>query len=98
MENSATSSGQMALLEPVEHPHKPFTPGTQPDRVHSAMMDGEWRTLAQIAQRAVVPETTVGTRIRDLRKPKGYEHVIRVARYRLGSALRVYKMEEKPDG
>ena len=87
------NSGQMALLD--EHPHKPFKEGTQLDRVHEAMTGGKWLTLAQIAGRATVPETTVGSRMRDLRKLKGHEHVISVQRLRLGSALRVYRMEEK---
>lgn len=80
------------------HPHKPFKPGTQIYFVHRAMLGGEWLTLGTIAGRAAIPLSTVGSRIRDLRKPEGHEHVIRVARYRLGSALRVYKMEERPDG
>ena len=80
------------------HGHWPFKPGTQLYRAHWAMEDGKWRTLREIAVKAGIPETTVGSRIRDLRKPEGHEHVIRVARSQHSTRLRVYKMEEKADG
>lgn len=87
------NSGQMAFLE--SHPHKPFKPGTQLDRVHRAMRGSGWLTLEVIAKKADIPETTVGSRIRDLRKPRGYEHRIRVKQVPRTGGLHVYRMEEK---
>lgn len=89
------NSAQMTLLQPPEHPHKPFKPGTQLDRVHHAMLGGGWAILGVIASRAGIPATTVGSRIRDLRKPRGHEHIIHVEPYKPGSKLQVYRMEEK---
>lgn len=77
------------------HGHPRFKPGTQLDRVHRAMMGGKWATLAQIAGKAVVPESTVGSRIRDLRKLKGHEHIIYVKKLMSFSNAHVYRMEEK---
>lgn len=39
-------------------------------RVFKVMADGKWRSYAEIAAEADVPEGTVGSRVRDLRKPK----------------------------
>lgn len=45
-------------------------------RVHQAMADGEWHTLAQLAEAADAPEASVSARLRDLRKPEhGRFHV-----------------------
>lgn len=63
--------------------------------VHWAMRRG-WHSLVWISLQSNVPATTVGSRIRDLRKPDGYEHTIQVKRLRGG--LHLYKMEERPDG
>lgn len=63
-------------------------------RVHWTMHRG-WHSLSWMAAVSGVPATTVGSRIRDLRKPEGYEHIILVKRLRGG--LHLYKMEEKPD-
>lgn len=90
-----TETGQMALMESAEHPHKLFKPGTQLDRVHRAMMSGEWTSLTEIAVKAGVPQTTVGSRIRDLRKLKGHEHTIHVREVTSTGHLHVYRMEEK---
>lgn len=42
----------------------------QLNRVLTAMRDGQWRTLAQLAESAEAPEASVSARLRDLRKPK----------------------------
>lgn len=39
-------------------------------RVLALMKDGQWRTLAQIAEHTQDPEASVSARLRDLRKPK----------------------------
>ena len=87
--------GQMALLEPAPHGHKPFKPGTQLDRVHRAMMTGEWRTLLELSGMSGVSLSTIGSRIRDLRKPKGHEHIIHVTEVTGMAHLHVYRMEER---
>lgn len=38
--------------------------------VEAALADGEWWTLAELAQRVGKPEASVSARLRDLRKPK----------------------------
>lgn len=42
----------------------------QLDAVRSVMMDGQWRTLADIGGRVKAPEASVSARLRDLRKTK----------------------------
>lgn len=42
----------------------------QLDAVRRAMLDGAWRTLAEIAAAAGAPEASVSARLRDLRKPR----------------------------
>lgn len=88
-------AGQMALLEPAGRPHKPFSPGTQLYRVHRAMMGGGWATLTVIAGRADIPTSTIGSRIRDLRKLLGHEHTIHVKEHPMSKRLHLYRMEEK---
>lgn len=39
-------------------------------RVRDLMLDGRWRTLADIAAATGDPEASVSARLRDLRKPK----------------------------
>lgn len=43
---------------------------TQWERVRDLMLDGQWRTLHQIAQALDVPEASASARLRDLRKPR----------------------------
>lgn len=109
MEHRGTLTGQMALNIAAyrdglgradaanwrAHGHPQFKSGTQLDRVHKAMMGGKWATLARIANEAGIPTSTVGSRIRDLRKPKGHEHIIHVEPYKPKSKLHVYRMGEK---
>ena len=42
----------------------------QLEAVRSLMSDGEWRTLAQIANACAIPEASASARLRDLRKLK----------------------------
>lgn len=39
-------------------------------KVRDLMLDGKWRTLAQIAEEVGAPEASVSARLRDLRKSK----------------------------
>lgn len=48
----------------------------QLNRVQAAMFDGDWHTLADIAERTGDPEASVSARLRDLRKTKFGSHVI----------------------
>ena len=41
---------------------------TQLERVKDAMIDGQWRSLAQIAELAQAPQTSVSAQLRNLRK------------------------------
>lgn len=50
--------------------------GAQMRRVRSAMADGEWRTLAELADVASAPEASVSARLRDLRKRRFGSHVV----------------------
>lgn len=43
--------------------------GRQLDRVRNLMLDGQWRTLAEISAATGAPEASVSARLRDLRKP-----------------------------
>jgi hypothetical protein len=40
------------------------------ERVRNLMLDGKWRTLAEIAEEAHCPEASASSRLRDARKPK----------------------------
>jgi hypothetical protein len=39
-------------------------------RVRALMLDGKWRTLAEIAEATGYPEASISARLRDLRKPR----------------------------
>lgn len=41
-------------------------------RVYNLMMDGEWRTLREIANVTEDPESSISARLRDLRNEFGY--------------------------
>jgi len=43
---------------------------TQLERVKDSMIDGQWRTLQQIADQAQAPQTSVSAQLRNLRKPE----------------------------
>lgn len=45
-------------------------------RVRRVMADGEWRTLAVIAEETGDPEASVSARLRDLRKAKFGGHTV----------------------
>jgi hypothetical protein len=45
-------------------------------RVLSVMVDGQWRTLAEIAKAAQAPEASVSARLRDFRKPEFGGHEV----------------------
>ncbi|HVY65919.1 MAG TPA: hypothetical protein VHH11_13945 [Gammaproteobacteria bacterium] len=49
--------------------------GAQMARVRALLLDGRWRTLAEIAVATGDPEASVSARVRDLRKPRfgGYD-------------------------
>lgn len=44
--------------------------GRQLEAVRSLMLDGRWRSLAEIAEATGSPEASVSARLRDLRKPR----------------------------
>ena len=45
-------------------------------RVFAAMSDGQWHSMYAIAQKAHAPESSVGARLRDLRKPRFGGHTV----------------------
>lgn len=46
------------------------------DRVRGLMEDGEWRTLAAIAEATGAPEASVSARLRDLRKQRHGSRIV----------------------
>lgn len=50
--------------------------GKELGRVWAVMRDGQWRTLAQLAQAVGAPEASVSARLRDLRKERFGNHVV----------------------
>lgn len=62
-------------------------------RVQALMADGQWRTLAQIAQAVGGSEAGVSARLRDLRKPRFGGHVIEREYVRDGQWM--YRMKER---
>jgi len=59
-------------------------------RVRDLMLDGEWRTLREIAVATGDPEASVSARLRDLRKPK-FGHMTVERRY-VGDGLFQYRI------
>jgi hypothetical protein len=49
---------------------------TQYGRTFALMLDGQWRTLAEIASTTGCPEASVSARLRDMRKPRFGEHTV----------------------
>jgi hypothetical protein len=50
--------------------------GAQAQRVLDLMLDGRWRTLAEISEQTHDPEASVSARLRDLRKPAHGGYII----------------------
>lgn len=44
--------------------------------VHDAMIDGKWRTLAEIEAITHAPQASISARLRDLRKPRFQCHIV----------------------
>ena len=65
--------------------------GLQRGRVHRAMSDGQWHTLAKISEITKDPEASVSARLRDLRKKKFGGFI--VDRQRLDSGLYRYRIK-----
>jgi hypothetical protein len=63
-------------------------------RVYSLMLDGEWRTIADIAAHCGCSEAGASARLRDLRKEKFREHYpnLEVQRKNCGGGLWMYRM------
>jgi hypothetical protein len=63
-------------------------------KVKDLMIDGQWRTLAEIAEVVGAPEGSVSARLRDLRKEKfgGYN----VERRRVTGGLWEYSVNDYP--
>lgn len=64
-------------------------------RVWDAMVDGQWRTLKQIAQITGDPEASISAQLRHLRKPRFGSHT--VERRHLGNGLYEYKLIKNND-
>lgn len=65
----------------------------QRERVAQVMADGEWHSLAGIAEDTGDPEASVSARLRDFRKERFGGHT--VERRRLGRGLYIYRIEDK---
>lgn len=53
-------------------------------RVHAVMADGDWHTLAELAQKCGGSEAAISARIRDFRKPKFGSREVVTERVRAG--------------
>ena len=72
------------------------------ERVRDLMLDGEWRTLRDIADALGIPESSASARLRDLRKPEFGSYLVErryidngLYRYRVRAA-RVEVVEHEP--
>ena len=63
---------------------------TQFERVFNAMQDGQWHTLAELADISHGSEAGVSARLRDFRKPRFGGHVVQ--RSRGASGLWFYRL------
>jgi len=71
--------------------------GKQMRRVYNVMIDGQWRTLAELAAAAEAPEASVSARLRDLRKTRFGARI--VDRHHITNGLFEYRLEpEGPHG
>jgi len=50
--------------------------GTQIARVYTVLLDGDWHTLGNIAERTGDPEPSISAQIRHLRKDRFGNHII----------------------
>lgn len=66
--------------------------GKQFKAVRDLMLDGEWRSLRQIAATLGYPESSVSARLRDMRKPKFGGYV--VERRHVERGLYLYRVQE----
>lgn len=62
----------------------------QHERIKALMMDGHWRTLAQIAAATHTPEASTSAQLRHLRKPRFGSHTIE--REHIGGGVYQYRM------
>lgn len=69
--------------------------GAQLERVYSAMIDGAWHTLPELAERTGDPPASISAQLRHLRKPRYGAHRIERAyiirglyKYRLADEVR----------
>jgi len=65
----------------------------QMGRVWSAMRDGRWHTLEQIASATGDPTPSISAQLRHLRKPRFGSHV--VERQHLGNGLYEYRVVQR---
>ena len=67
---------------------------SQLQRVRDLMIDGQWRTLQQIARQVGGSEAGVSARLRDLRKPRNGGYT--VERKYIADGLYEYRLEVEP--
>jgi len=72
----------------------------QSKRVYNVMKDGRWRTLNNISMLANGPESSIGARIRDLRKPKFGKYQVDRKRDSINKGMFLYRLvtPEKSQG
>ena len=68
--------------------------GRQLGAVWDVMRDGQWHTLADIAQRTNMPEASISARLRDLRKPEHGEW--NVSKRAAGGGKYAYRVVPQP--
>ncbi len=76
--------------------HKIDSPrlSSQHERIKNVMLDGQWRTLNEIAEITGDPESSVSAQLRHLRKPRFGSFIIQKRRRgNIGSGLFEYRLE-----
>jgi hypothetical protein len=63
-------------------------------KVYDAMSNGRWWSLHELSLRSGVSELSIGSRVRDLRKPKFGSH--KVDQNRISGGLYMYRLEIEP--
>jgi len=100
--NKLLSASHMGRINQVTDPHfdgSTYEPELdhvrltgQLQRVYSVMKDGRWRTLNNISVLASGPESSIGARIRDLRKAKFGEYQVDRKRDSINKGTFLYRL------
>lgn len=85
--------GQLFGGETYEHARDGDRLKKQLAAVRRLMLDGKWRTLADISEAVGAPQASISARLRDLRKPKFGSYL--VEREYVGAGLWHYRVKKE---